>query len=63
MSREEFLRAVHDDVDPMKFAGEGQFSVDEYFPQDINNPYIQGDIPGAGEGYYPPPRNPPKRRR
>lgn len=52
---EEFLKAIHDDVDPLKYAGEGWFAVDEYArPGDIFDPYVRGDIIGQDD-YYPRP--------
>ncbi len=58
-TRDQWLRGINDDIDPMKHAGEGHFAVDEYFPQDIQDPHLLADIEGGGEDYYPP----PKRRR
>ena len=62
LTRDQYRQAARDDIDPLKHAGESWFSVDEYFPQDISNPYLLGEIPGAGEEYYLGPLWPPKRR-
>lgn len=61
MSKEEFRRALLDDVDPLKHAGEGWFATEEYAtPDGISSPYVRGDIGHEGE-YYPPPQ--PRKRR
>jgi hypothetical protein len=52
-SREDFMAGLSD-VDPMKHAGENWGATDEYFPQDIDNPYVRGDVTDP-EGYYPGP--------
>ncbi|UOF77039.1 hypothetical protein [Caudoviricetes sp.] len=54
MSKEEFLKALKEDIDPMKYAGEGWFATEEYArPEDIkNNRRLQNEIGGEGE-YYP----------
>lgn len=58
MSRQEYQRAILDDIDPAKYAGEGFFATDEYArPADIQSPYVRGDILGE-EDYYPPPARP-----
>ncbi len=50
-----------DDVDPMKHAGEGFFATEEYAnPNDIDNPYVRGDVGNEG-AYYPGPK--PRTRR
>lgn len=54
MTRDEFYRGLRDDIDPAKLAGEGFGAVEEYFPQDIQDPYVRGDVTGYGD-YYPPP--------
>lgn len=55
ISFEEFLEAIMNDIDPAKYAGEGQFSVDEYArPADIENPWVRADVIREGE-YYPGP--------
>lgn len=54
ISRQEFMQGMRDDIDPMKHAGEGWGATDEYFPQDIDNPYVRGDVMGEGD-YYPGP--------
>jgi hypothetical protein len=65
-SYEQALAALGD-IDPMKHAGEGWFSTEEYAnPADIDSPYVRGDIIGEGD-YYPPPDRlrkpwPPHRR-
>ena len=48
------MDAVFNDIDPAKYAGEGHFATDEYFPQDIDNPYTRGDVTSHGD-YYPGP--------
>lgn len=53
------MRAVFGDIDPAKYAGEGFGATEEYFPQDIDSPYVRGDVTGEGE-YYP---EPDKKRR
>ena len=60
MSKEEWERATQGDIDPAKYAGEGWGATEEYFPQDIDNPYTRGDVTGEGE-YYPGPD--PKKRK
>lgn len=41
------------DVDPMKHAGEGFFSTEEYAkPDDIQDPYVRSDMANEGD-YYP----------
>lgn len=55
ISRDEFMRAIFSDVDPLKHAGEGWFNTEEYArPADIHDPYVRGDVGHEGE-YYPPP--------
>lgn len=61
MTKEEFRKALLDDVDPLKYAGEGWYATDEYArPDDISSPYVRGDI-GHEEEYYPRPQ--PRRKR
>ncbi len=43
------------DIDPLKYSGEGFFSTDEYFPQDIGDPYVRGDVTAGQGAYYPHP--------
>lgn len=52
ISKEEFMRAVFDDIPPENFAGEGFGATDEYFPQDIEDPYMRGKVTGEEE-YWP----------
>lgn len=55
------MQGLRDDIDPVKHAGEGWFSTDEYArPDDIDNPYTRGEV-GREEDYYPGPA--PSRRR
>ena len=54
ISREEWLAAVHGDIDPAKYAGEGYGATEEYFPQDIDSPWVRGDVVDEG-AYYPGP--------
>lgn len=57
-SREEFMREVMSDINPLKHVGEGWYDTDEYArPADIGDLYTRGDILGAGE-YYPGPAKP-----
>ncbi len=53
MSHEDYLRALSDDIDPAKYAGESWFATEEY-PTDkgIENPWTRGEI-GREEEYYP----------
>lgn len=61
-TREQALRALVGDIDPLKHAGEGQFATDEYFPQDIaHNPHLLGDVNNP-EAYYPGPELPRRKR-
>lgn len=55
MSREEWLKAARDDIDPAKYAGEGWYATEEY-PRagDIDSPYVRGEVSHEG-AYYPPP--------
>lgn len=55
-----YIRAALGDIDPAKHAGEGFFQTDEYFPQDIQDPHLRGDVLHEG-AYYPGPS--PKRRK
>lgn len=48
------MQSYKQDLDPMRFAGEGYGATEEYFPQDIQNPYVRGEVTGEGE-YYPGP--------
>jgi len=60
-TRDDALRAMlGGDIDPVKHAGEGFFSTDEYFPQDIRDPWVLGDVMEQ-DGYYPAPQRPPKK--
>lgn len=53
ISRKEYLQAAQDDIDPMKYAGEGWFATEEYAtPEGIDNPYTAGEV-GREEEYYP----------
>lgn len=54
------MAAYQSDINPLKHAGEGWFQTDEYFPQDIRDPYVLGDVLGEGE-YYPSPENKPRK--
>lgn len=55
MTREDFLRALGDDIDPAKHAGEGWFSTEEYArPADIRSAYTRGEVGHEG-AYYPRP--------
>jgi hypothetical protein len=57
------LAALKDDIDPMKFAGEGFFDTSEYArPADIKDPYVRGDVGNEG-AYYPPPDRKNKMKR
>lgn len=54
LTREEWERAVMDDIDPAKHAGESWFSTEEYArPEDIDNPHTRGEVTHEG-AYYPP---------
>lgn len=53
MSREDWLRAVVGDIDPLKHAGESWFATEEYArPKDINDIYVRSQIGREGD-YYP----------
>jgi len=52
ISREEFLQALLGEIDPMKYAGEGWFSTEEYQPGDVQDPFVKADV-GREEEYYP----------
>jgi len=53
ISREEFLAAILGDIDPMKHAGEGWFSTEEYpTADDVSDPFLQQEIGREGD-YYP----------
>jgi hypothetical protein len=57
ISRDEFLRAARDDIDPAKYAGESWFATDEYAtPDGIQNPFTRAEV-GREEEYYPTPRH------
>lgn len=57
LSQDEFYRAVHGDVDPMNFAGEGFSAPDEIAREgDVDNPWLRGRIDSAGEDYWPGPK-------
>jgi hypothetical protein len=60
VSREEYLRGIRDDIDPMKHAGEGWYATEEYArPDDIDSRYTRGEVGHEG-AYYP---RPAKKRR
>lgn len=48
------MQALKDDIDPMKYAGEGWFATEEYArPDDIKgNKWLPNEIGGEGD-YYP----------
>lgn len=51
-----------DDIDPLKHAGEGWFATEEYArPEDIEDPYVRGDVGREGD-YYPPPDRKKRKR-
>lgn len=53
LKREEWLASLAGDIDPVKHAGEGWFSTDEYAkPSDIMDPFVKAQV-GAEEDYYP----------
>jgi hypothetical protein len=53
LSKEEWLASLAGDIDPVKHAGEGWFSTDEYAkPSDILDPYVRAQV-GAEDEYYP----------
>jgi hypothetical protein len=53
VTREEWLAAILGDIDPLKHAGEGWFSTEEYpTPGDVSDPFLQGEIGKEGD-YYP----------
>jgi hypothetical protein len=53
MRREEWLASLAGDIDPVKHAGEGWFSTEEYAkPSDIMDPFVRAQV-GAEEDYYP----------
>jgi hypothetical protein len=53
ISEEEFLAAILGDIDPVKHAGEGWFSTDEYpTAEDVSDPFLQQEIGREGD-YYP----------
>jgi hypothetical protein len=55
MTREDWLQAAKDDIDPAKYAGESWYATDEYArADDIDNPYTRGEV-GREEDYYPGP--------
>jgi len=55
MTRDEFKQAAKDDINPMKYAGEGWFATEEYArPADIDDKYTRGEV-GKEEDYYPGP--------
>jgi hypothetical protein len=51
MSREEFLKALLGEIDPLKYAGEGWFSTEEYQPGDVQDPFVKADVGREGEYY------------
>lgn len=59
-TREEFEAGALQDIAPERYAGEGFGATEEYFPQDIDDPYTRGEVTGA-EDYYPGPD--PQRRK
>jgi len=61
MTRDEWLAAIAGDIDPLKHAGEGWFSTEEYArPADISDPIVRYQV-GKEEDYYPETQR--KRRR
>ena len=53
MTREQWIEALSGDIDPVKHAGEGWFSTEEYAkPSDIMDPFVRAQV-GAEEEYYP----------
>jgi len=56
MTKEEFLQAMKDDIDPLKHAGESWFATEEYArPNDISSPFTRGEVGREGD-YYPGPK-------
>lgn len=54
-TRDEYLAGMLGDMDPLKHVGEGQFSTDEYFPQDIaHNPHLLAEVLNPGDPYPRP---------
>jgi hypothetical protein len=54
MTKEDFMQAMQDDIDPMKYAGEGWFDTSEYArKEDIGDPFVRNDVGKEGD-YYPP---------
>ncbi len=63
MSREEFLRALEDDLDPAKYAGEGWYATEEYAVPDRSMPAnLKAQIGREGD-YYPETYAPKRRKR
>ena len=59
MSRDDWLSALTDDINPEKYAGEGFFSTEEYArPEDIDDPYVRSDVGQEGDPYPPFRRRP-----
>lgn len=51
--RDEWLALVLGEIDPLKYAGEGWFSTEEYPTQaDVGDPWVQAEIGREGD-YYP----------
>lgn len=53
ISREEFLRALEEDLDPAKYAGEGWYATEEYAVPDRSMPRSLRAQIGREEEYYP----------
>ncbi len=63
MTREEYEQAKKDDINPMKYAGEGWFATEEYAKKgDIEDKYVRGEM-GKEEDYYPGPDKKKRNRR
>ncbi|NIP32662.1 MAG: hypothetical protein GWN00_23645 [Aliifodinibius sp.] len=53
MSREEWLRDALKQINPLKYAGEGWYSTEEYAkPGDISDPFTRAEVGLEGD-YYP----------
>ncbi len=53
LTKQEWDEIIQSEIDPMKYAGEGWFSTEEYpVTRGISNPFIRQEI-GREEDYYP----------
>ena len=52
LTREQWLQELLGEIDPLKYAGEGWFSTEEYQPGDVQDPFVAQEV-GAEGDYYP----------